>query len=175
MDSRTPPRRWFRFSLRELLIATVAIAAVAALFVKNRPYQPTPFLQNFDARALLTTLGKENGLAVEPIAYAGGNSLGPGRQTLEQELVYHRVTAEELRGSVMPAFRARVEKLLGSSGCEIEGRGASGKLEDASQRWSKVREFSFDYRYGETRGVFRAYVFESPTGNTEVLVLIDEW
>ena len=65
--------------------------------------------------------------------------------------------------------------LLGDCGCEIEGRGASGKLEDASQRWAKVREFSFDYRYGETRGVFRAYVFESPTLNTEVLVLVDEW
>jgi len=175
MDSSPPARRRFQFSLRELLIATVAIAAVAALFVKNRPYQPTPFLQNFDGRALLTALGKENGLAAEPISYAGGNSLGPGRQTLEQEFVYHRVTAQQLREKVMPAFRARVEMLLDKSGCEIEGRGASGKLEDASQRWAKVREFSFDYRYGETRGVFRAYVFESPTLNTEVLVLVDEW
>lgn len=170
-DTDTPRRSRFRFSLREAMIAIVAICAVVALFMKSRPHSPTDFLLTIDERTLITQSCRAANLALQ----FGGTSVGVrgasnGGSSRESSLMLQSPPIEAFEAQVMPELQKRTEQLLRKAGCEIMDHAQGGTKE-----FERLQQFSFRYRQGVTRGVVRVFSFEYPSGEVRVMFLIDEW
>ena len=162
--------RFYQFSLREMLIAVVAIGAVAALFVKNRPYAPTAFITALDERAMLEEVCDDSGILLHIGSMSRSYGMhGGGGQYRETSLVINEPARRQFQKSVLPDFRNRIEKVLQDSGCTIESRSQGGPDQ------TELQEFSFKYRFGTGRGVVRAYSLERSDPGLRLLIVADEW
>lgn len=163
-------RRRSQFSLREMLIATFAVAAVAALIATNRPYSPTTFFTTVDEKATLMLVCADLGETLEfggTIQGRGGTDAGGGQR--ESSLMINVPNSHRFRTTVMPEFQRRIEKMLEQSGCSIELR-SEGK--NTSLR--ELQEFGFGYRAGATRGMIRVFSLAHREDQTRLLILVDE-
>jgi hypothetical protein len=143
---------------------------VVALFVKNRPYAQSSFLQQFDERALLEAVCRDNGvtLDIRGTGRGSGTVFGGGyEQTASMDL--RQPPIDVFRSKVMPALHARIERRLLDEGCEIEGRSKGG-----TSNFAQLEEFSFRYRQGIVRGVLRVYSLPSSDDHLRLVMLLDE-
>src|SRR5688572_7498644 len=57
-----PKRKIWQFTLREMLLAVIAICAILALVGKSRTFRPTPFYHAFDRDEMFDSLTKSTGM-----------------------------------------------------------------------------------------------------------------
>lgn len=169
MEPETPQPARFRFSIRELLLAMVAVSAVVALFVKNRPYSPTEFIQQFDERAIVQAICKDKNIKCDIGGSSSSEGAIPGGSHRTASLYFRQPPPIEFESIVMPAMLARVESLLEDLGCEIDGRSKGGTTD-----FKQLQEFGFRYRQGNVRGVLRVYAIPYPENQVRLMVWIDE-
>ena len=171
METQAPRRRWYQFSIREMLIATVAVAAMTALFVENRPYSPTIFLQNLDERSLLTQCCADLGVTLGSIVEEGvKNRVWGGHGNHNATLTISEPDIDVLQTEVMQALRSSVEELLADSNCVITGRTTVATTGD-----ERLVEFHFRYHRGSVQGVIRVISLEQPEDESRLRFLTDEW
>lgn len=172
MENTPKPTGWLpRFTLRELLLATVAIAAVVALFVQRRPFDQHAMLQSLDPHALVTQICSEQGIELQNTSsqHASGVVFGGGYY-LESDTEFSELSFADAKTKVMPKVLANLREAIESDGGDITGHGVAG-----SDDQSEVTSFWFQYRRGPIRGVSRGYVFELPSGGSRILILMDEY
>lgn len=161
---------WARFSLREILIAVVAICALLALYMSRTGSVPTPFLASLDVDVLLEAIYADEGLGFFAYSGSGGSGASRDHASRESVITVKPQSAAEFQSRAMPEFLERVESELRSSGCRITGRGKSG-----SEGYAELHSFAFRYARGRVRGVFRAHSVPRDEGRIELLVFVDEW
>lgn len=172
MENSPQPRgRFARFSIRELLLATVAIAAVVAVFVQRRPFDQHAMLQSFDPRAVIQKTCGDLGLVADvPASSHSSGVVFDGGYHVEAESDLAKPSYTDIKTKLMPELRKRIEQQIEDDGGEIVGHSTGG-----SEDQSELARFSFEYRRGRVRGITRAYVFEDPSGTSKLLVLLDEY
>lgn len=169
MEDNVPQSNRFRFSIRELLIAMVAVSAVVALFMKNRPYSPTQFIQQFDGRVMVQAICKDKKISCDIGGSSSGAGAIPGGSHRTASLYFGQPPPQEFESVVMPALLARIEGLLEESGCKIDDRSKGG-----TTNYEKLQQFGFRYHQGNVRGVLRIYAIPYPEDQVRLLILIDE-
>jgi len=137
-----------RFSLREMILATTAVAGLFAAFYVHRPFRPTAFVTSFRPQTVLDPLVK----AKHPEGVnsnSGGGTLNLGNAAeMDYDLLYAVTTppaAELLQG-----LKAEVRKAIEGEGCEITGW-STGEL-----------SFGFYYERSATMGFVKASAEELP-------------
>jgi hypothetical protein len=146
MWQRIKPLFRTSFSLREMILATTAVAGLAAAFYTHRAFGPTAFVLSYDPRKALNPLVKREH-PVELSYSSGGGTLTHGNASeAEYELVY-AVTKPDGQ-TLLDALKADVRKAFDGAGCEITGR-SEGEL-----------CFGFYYQKGATMGFMKAYALD---------------
>lgn len=175
MNPTQPSRPWLQFSIREVLIAMVAVGAVAALFVKNRPYGQSSFLNKFDAAAQMKQICTDKKVPVDvgAASYGSGTVFGGGYQ-VEADMSLRAPTLDEFEQQVMPEWYQRVQSQLDAEGCEVLGESRGGETIPGTNKFRRVSQFGYRYRQGTAHGVLRVYALPYPEGQVRVLVLLDE-
>jgi hypothetical protein len=170
MEDSSKQRRRFQFSLREYFLATIALCAVIALFVKKTPLGTASFANGLDARALVTDCATQAGVMLE-IGGSGEGSFGSDQYANREASISIRQPAvDEFRLKVMPVVRDRVKEMLEDDGWDLLGWSRSPSVDRP-----EVQEFSFRYRRQDRLGVIRVYSLDQPGGEHRVLLLVDEW
>jgi hypothetical protein len=174
MDQAPAPRRSFwRFSLRELLLVTLAIGAFLgwghSLYRRYQDIAPTPMREYFveggfgeDVSAALKELGA---IVPDHPPSPGAGSAGP--------MSRHSLLIEELAvsGGQSAAFvddlLVRVRKKIVDSGCR-EYRVAHRSSADPDEG------FNLHYRRETTAGSIQVYVVRIDANRARLLVVLDE-
>ena len=117
---------FWRFSVREILLATTAIAAIIALLISNRPRQTSVIGQQFDPATILTQILKDENLQGRTLQSGSGSSLSEEELSKDFQIDLRDVSATDTKTKVMLAFREDVRELIEQSGYEINGRSSSG-------------------------------------------------
>jgi hypothetical protein len=161
----------FRFTIRELLLATVAVAAVAALYVKKVPLDDHAMLQAFEPNRVLTKVCNDLGIRYEMASSAHSSSVVfDGGYRTEAEIDLREPTYDDVRKKLMPELMRRFKHAIEEDGATIVGEGKSG-----SPNFQEISRFKFEYRRGPVRGITRAYTFENPDGTPKVFIMMDEF
>ena len=174
-DSNPRPRRSaFRFTLREILIGTVAIAALLALAVKSykdvRPFKPTSFYEQFDVNNVKKTLAAICKKSEIPFRAPGSrSSSGMSGSVADRQATISISTPNVKPGSIVTELHRKVEGLLKEHKCQIEGYGYSGRLKDNS-----LSGFSFQYRRDTTVGHVFVYTVPGSGDNWELVLIMHE-
>lgn len=172
-------RRWYQFSLREILLATVAISAVLANIVNYRSFAPTEFFEKFDEHRMLRDLNRKHRLGIS-ISSNDGATFRGDRQSFRSYRCSispsdYRKTCRQL----MPQLHAAVEQLLADTDCQIYGHTTQGTLltytRPSEPRYQEITEFSFNYKSGNVRGKIKVSALEGPDGETQLRIETDEW
>ena len=166
-----PSRRgsWWRFSIRELLLLTAAVAAFLAwaglLFQRSRPYEPTripDLVGNFQGvRTIAESLGHRTS------SYTAGGGGGSSMHETTRTYDIRIDLPGKLRGPFMTAYRDHVRVVLQKEADDVSGGGTTSGFAGLSA-------FDFHYSKGNTRGTV---IVRSMTGVEELslLVLIHEY
>jgi hypothetical protein len=167
LPARPKPRADFpfwRFSIRELLLLTAAVAAFLAwaglFYQRNKPYQRTKVPDEIGRLEVLLEISRQLGHQTSTTSSGGtGKSdMYSTSRTFDIELDLPR----ELRGPFMEAYLDHVRKVLGEHATSAS---AGGTTRD---EWG-LRDFEFEYSSGPTRGSI--YV-RSMGGNGELSLFI---
>ena len=159
---------WWRFSLRELLLAMTAAGALLALAVKSAPAPPTPFFQQFDALAEINAILKELKITIGSSGGGSSSSFGGGSTVRRWDFSSHQ--ADRPLGEIAAAFADRVEAQLVHRRCTITGRGTVG-----DRKKKQLSGFSYSYEYGARRGDFIAEFVDLPNGDFRVYAFCVEF
>ena len=169
MDQPSPPRRsLWRFSLRELLLLMLAIAAFlgwgrAIYQQRPRPYVPTDFVDKLDLSSDLMAIREE----LKDNDFTWGTSSG-GRTTqgerTEREFRYAFPLRPANHAPFMDALEQRLQAKVSASGCTRHGIGRS--------RSSEFREFRLRYRQAKIHGSLRAILIGDE--KVHLLILVEE-
>lgn len=161
--------RFARFSIRELLLATVAIAAMVAVFVQRRPFDQHAMLQSFDPKrwVLKTCQDLELPASIPSSGTSSGSS--PGGYYIEADLYLQQLSYEDTTRKLMPELQQRMGKLIDEQGGEDRGRSVTGSRENGMSR------FSFHYQRAGIRGIVRFFAMQNPDGSPRLLMLLDEY
>lgn len=151
-----PNPAWWRFSLREFLLAVTAVAALIALAVKSFPSSPSPFVRQYNPEAEFRKLCMERGVKLGSSGSGSSSSMGPGVARRRWHMASHQDQVP--LGELMAAYSDRVEKSLQSQGCQITGRGWSGRNK------RDLSGFNFSYRSGSQQGEFVVESMDLPDG-----------
>jgi hypothetical protein len=184
-SSTAPPRRWYQFSLREILLATVALSAVLALIVNNPPFAPTDFFESFDAGQLINRLNSQHKLGLASASTSGSTFRADGRSNRSFEYSTPTPDDNTICQQLMPSLYDEIKQQLADTGCRIEGRSIEGiphgqlrspsTLDDQRDAYDQIREFSFTYQSGAVRGKIQVWALEGPKGETRLRIETDEW
>jgi hypothetical protein len=150
MFPRIKPLFRTSFSLREMILATTAVAGLAAAFYANtnKGFHPSPFILQFRPLDGLAALAeKANGPGIS-YSTTGGNASYDERMAVTQaefSLKEPFPPVDEL----LDALQGRVKKALEDDDYQVTGTMESGST------------FSFHYKYKETQGYVLAHAYES--------------
>jgi len=157
MDAPSPVRRsvW-RFSLRELLLLMIAVAAFLGwgglLYQQYRSFEPSPFFANNqtwkqDVIAVCQELGEETGIQL------GVSSIESTGTAAVTRTIVHRVPASLPRAAVLDALVKRALVKMAADDCRT-GSNGSGSDEKTSSR-------VFLYERGPVGGVFEIWITDA--------------
>lgn len=147
-NTRTSP---WQFSLREIIFAFIAMAAVFALISSQRPFQRTSFHVNFDVNKELATACETLGQTLSRGGGGGGGGSG-SKYAYQDYQAKINSPGSDSAGQVMHELMTQIEKSLTKSGCTINGRSRGG---DPAKK--SVNDFDFRYRYRNTRGFISVF------------------
>jgi hypothetical protein len=162
-------RRWWRFSLRELMLVMLAVAGFVAwgvlLYERSQRFQPSAFFESApawrdDIRAALKEIG-EPGSASMPFAVTTAG--GPSAHLSES---YSFPLAAANSATFHKAFRLQVRSRLTGAGCKIlgEGQGSSGS--------SQVAVLS--YRLESRAGAIHIAAFKNDNDQERIVITMHE-
>jgi len=158
---RMSQANFWRFSLRELLLAMTAAGALIALAVKSYPSQLTPFFHQFDARDELNGLFADLGVKVGSSASGSRGSWSGGEGRKSWDFGSHQ--NQYPLGQIGFEYKKRVEARLRACGCMIKGsRRFGGRTEDS------LSAFGYSDQRGATSGEFFAEFVDLANGNFRV-------
>lgn len=152
MNREPDPKPRFNYTLRESLIAMVAIAALLALAVKSyenaQPFVSTGFFNSLDtpkARTIVTTIGRDLDIKTDQLGAGAGESSGGDSASRDIRLTVG--VPPELHSKFVVALQEQMQRMLTEDECIIvSSAGASnGGMDDVTQ-------FSFTYEKDDTRG-----------------------
>ena len=168
---------FWRFSVREILLTTTAIAAIIALLISNRPRQTSAMAQQFDPATILTQILKDENLQGRTHESSSGSCSSPIELSKDFQIDLRDVSVTDVRSKVMLAFREDVRELIEQNGYKINGRSSSGIRDNGKQQWTALNSFSFKYKGQRIRGHLR--VFTSFTGGDydypTLIIFLDEY
>jgi hypothetical protein len=141
------PRPWWRFSLREFLLAVTAVGALVALAVQSWPSSPSAFVRRFDPQAEFKAICAKRGIKFGSSGSGSGSSSGGGYTSKRWHFASHQDQA--VLGSLAADFADRVEAILVSQKCQITGR---SKTWIGSQNQRNLAGFGYSYRSGSQQG-----------------------
>lgn len=172
MTSKPRRSRW-RFSLREILLATTAAAALAALFAKASTRETTDFGRTFNPRDELTKLCTDAGLAAMPTG-GGGDLWGDDRVEKNVAYWFPGVDPAALCSVVMPALQGVVRERIEKEPLEITGQSASGYRRKEGS-FSRLNGFTLRYRGRRIEGLVRARLMYDEQQRATIVMTLDEW
>ncbi len=155
----TPPfrPRWYQFTLREMLLAALAMCLLCGLFAGERHSSTTSFFDSFERT------GAQGKVVAAACARAslkshvlGGPSCGSGRETgavYDCEVVLDSPPLAQSR-KVVAALEQEIERLLREDGCEMRGRGGCS-----------YDGFMLEYRKGPTEGDIYVHTLQATEGD----------
>jgi hypothetical protein len=180
-SSETPGgrQRWYQFSLREILLATVAISAVLTIIVKNRPFTPTEFFDEFNEAHVLNGVAQRLNLGLNTPASSGSISRGGPRANRSFQHTISTPDYGTVCQQLMLPIYDDIEQQILDSGCKIDGRSTTG-VRTANWRqgdplYQELNEFSFGYNSGNVRGKIKVWALEGKDGQTRLRMETDEW
>ena len=170
MDNAPHPRRspW-RFSLRELLLLMLAIAAFLgwgrAIYQRYKPFVPTPFASKLDLHADIHAIRQQLG---EPPRSWGSSSAsgGGGGRHYHRDYRYGFPLQAAHAATFMEMLQRRIAEQLRVGGCKVlgSGHGSSGDL----------RHFRMHYVRDVTEGSVRVVLITGETKRANLLVFVEE-
>ena len=160
--------RW-RFSIRELLLLTAAVAAFLAwaglVFQRSRPYEPTripDLVGNFqDVRAICQSLGHD----ASSYTVGGGGGSNPHETTRTHDIAID--LPANLRSAFMSAYREHMRTVLEKEADSVYGAGTTSG-------YGGLSAFEFEYAKASTQGHVIVRSVSGEKGLT-LLVLIHEY
>ena len=147
-DMPQPRRSLWRFSLREMLLLMVAIGAVLALWLHQRPLRPTNFYRRFDLVSSLDAFYRPGQVVPSVSGIRQTHSGSPQRVADRHELVLSGTPGA--CSQLTAHFLKLCEAELAREKCTIEFRGLIGDE-------SAPGGFVLLYRQNQTRGSFCVY------------------
>jgi len=164
MSLRSPTSSWWRFSIRELLLLTAAVAAFLAwaglLFQRSRPYEPTripDLVGNFqNVRTICESLGHRTS------SFMSG---GGGGSNMHETTRTHDCRIDlpaNLRGEFMTAYRQHVLGVLEREADKVWGAGTTSG-------YGGLSAFDLEYSKGNTRG---HVIVRSAAGGEDLTLLV---
>jgi hypothetical protein len=157
MDQASPPRRssW-RFSLRELLLLMLVIAAFlgwgrVVYQQRAKPFSATPFLRQLNLHRDMMTIREgleDNDFIWQPGSGSGGSSNGEGT---ERSYHYSFALKPANRNALMTRLKQRLHNTLIASDCEcydVDGSAGTNPT------------YNLRYQRDNVRGSVRAFLFD---------------
>jgi hypothetical protein len=169
MDQPSPPRRSFwRFSLRELLLLMLAIAAFLgwgrAIYQRYKPFVPTPFFSKLDLNGDIMLIRQQ--LGEPPASWVSSSASGSGGPSgYERDYRFGFPLTAGYADAFLSKLRQRLSDQLGTHHCQIHGatRGSTGD----------IKECRLTYSRNAVEGSVRAVVILSGD-EARLLVLVQE-
>jgi hypothetical protein len=162
-------RSSWRFSMREMLLAMTALAAILALAIQSRSwFGPTPFFDRFSPFQVARLALADEGVKVDTISGDRGTET-VGR--VSRLIFAFTIDAGEVSPErAMNAFRARVEQEIQDSGGSITGQRYIGPSADDG-----LQRFCFLYEDHWREGEIIAYLVPGKPGEFKVTGMIHEF
>ena len=171
----TDEKSRFNFTLRELLLAMVAVGALLALAVKSyeraQPFVTTGFYQLLDgakSQTIVAASGQRLGVNVKSLG--AGASESSGGKSASRELRLTIRAPLEYPGLLLGELQRESQQMLEQDECSVL---SSGGASEGTKR--NITQFSFDYEKGATRG--HVFVHRVPTSEDswQLFILIHEF
>jgi hypothetical protein len=159
----------FRFTLREALLATVAICAVLALIRQSATFSATPFFENFDDRTTLDEACRKLNLSFRQSGRSASSG-GGGDDASKRFKIYVTIPDASEAGQLVTELQSQVESQLLQHGCAIYGHGHSGNSSS-----NNVSDFHFKYRRGPTRGIIEVSSFVGSDKYWQIRIYMQEF
>ena len=161
MDS--PTKNSFSLSIREILLAITAIAAVLAAVYNNLPHQPTKFNDGFSIEDAIESVAKDMNLPFEQSM--GSGSSGGGTEGIHEDKEFLISSpGESNRNEVMTRLMEHIQSVASESGCQMSTVGTSGGGGERS-----INSFTLMYNQGRSFGVVRAHSFPAENGEWRLI------
>src|SRR5262245_3660590 len=122
-------RSSWRFTLRELLLAFVALCAVLTLAIKSIPFKTTPFFDSFQQRDRQSNAIRAVCKRLQlPYDSAGGNgSFSRNRNSAVSETVLTlRSPHPSNHFRILTELRKEIAAVLEIHGCQLQSQGVTG-------------------------------------------------
>jgi hypothetical protein len=152
-------RAWWRFSLREFLLAVTAVGALVALAVQSWPSPPSGFIRQFDPQAEFKAVGVKRGVKFGSSSSGASSSSGGGHTSKRWHFASHQDQVP--LGSLAADFAARIEANLAAQNCRITGRSKSWT---GRQQAGNLSGFGYSYRSGSQHGELVVEFVDLPDG-----------
>ena len=169
MNDTSPVRSRWRFSLRELLLVVVAVAAVLgwlrATFWRE-PFRSTPLATTLDLGKEIDDARVESGETTWS-GLTGGASDRGNAQTVEKSLHFRFPLAAKHLDPFAERLTHRLKNRIGESGCEVHSVSVSSSGDD-------LHEVHYGYRQGATVGSVRIVVLHDGDQQGRVLFYLHE-
>jgi hypothetical protein len=146
-DSPKLKRSWWRFSIREIMLLTAAIAGFLAwsilYYQRSRPYERTSIPDRLSTMDDVQTICAK--LGYRPSSYSAGGGGSSGFRSTTRTYDCRIDLAQDLRQPFMQAYREHVRRVLWTHASDVSARGTTsdGRV---------MRDFEFEYTQGRTRG-----------------------
>ena len=174
-SAAAPTKKWWQFSMREIVLATVAIAAIIALMMqKPQPRKTSLMAQQFDPVTALKRIVKDENLPGKAfkIGGNGGRSNSAARSAFEISLA--GVPDSDVKDILMPTLMKEIHNAITSEGLSFEFKDQAGSENEDTQEWTNVSGFSFGYKSPTIVGMVRVYTCYDKRGDPMLIITLDE-
>jgi hypothetical protein len=158
--------RW-EFTIREMLLATLACALLMGLIIKDRPFIPTPFfaaLHNGSTDPIQSVYKRLN----VPGNGSGGGSSNWGKKNarIQRSFAMNSIEGAEA-WRLMAELKQEIKSLLHHHGCCI-------LLPTGKTQYLNETDFGFEYETSTTRGEIQVHSLIGSEKTWKLLILIGE-
>ena len=174
LAENAPTRKW-QFSLREIIIATAAIAAIIAIVMQNRPRKVSIMAQQFNPSAILTQVITDKGLQGKVIRRGGGGRGGSQSSLNFVSMIQLRdVSDSDVTEILMPALLDEIRTAIIDEGYSITKQSKAGAMDEVTEEWKSISNFGFGYRGSRIFGQLRVFTCYDSEGVSRLIITLDE-
>ena len=157
MTQSSTSKVW-QFSLREFFLVIIAVSSLIVLNANQRRFEPTPFSDSFNATLICDNAMKNLGVT------ARGGTGGGGSSHSKFVSSSYRASYQKVAGMTQPIVLAEIRNIIEQqildAGCEINGGGMTGNIEDGS-----ITEFEIGYENRKATGQIRVRTTRGENGD----------